>query len=102
MMKRALSYVTRLGGAISRFCTIGAGIATWRWPTLLPGGEAKRPVWVEAGTVMIAVDMSVHNFLHLRAFSGTAVRSTPMVPVPFLARLRRDIELAAAIDAKAG
>jgi len=31
---------------------------------LLLGGDAKRPVWVEAGTVMIAIDTLVHNFLH--------------------------------------
>jgi hypothetical protein len=39
---------------------------------LLLGGDAKRPAWVEAGTVMIAIDTLVHNFLHrtgiLRAF----------------------------------
>jgi hypothetical protein len=41
---------------------------------LLLGGDAKRPVWIEAGTVMIAIDTLVHNFLHrsgiLRAFNG--------------------------------
>jgi hypothetical protein len=31
---------------------------------LLLGGDAKRPIWVEAGTVMIAIDTLVHNFLH--------------------------------------
>jgi hypothetical protein len=31
---------------------------------LLLAGDAKRPVWIEAGTVMIAVDTLVHNFLH--------------------------------------
>jgi hypothetical protein len=31
---------------------------------LLLAGDAKRPVWVEAGTVMIAIDTLVHNFLH--------------------------------------
>ena len=31
---------------------------------LLLGGDAKRPTWIEAGTVMIAVDTLVHNFLH--------------------------------------
>jgi hypothetical protein len=30
---------------------------------LLLGGDAKRPAWVEAGTVMIAIDTLVHNFL---------------------------------------
>jgi len=41
---------------------------------LLLGGDAKRPVWIEAGTVMIAIDTLVHNFLHrtgiLRAFNA--------------------------------
>ncbi len=41
---------------------------------LLLGGDAKRPAWVEAGTVMIAIDTLVHNFLHrtgiLRAFAA--------------------------------
>lgn len=41
---------------------------------LLLGGDAKRPTWIEAGTVMIAVDTLVHNFLHrtgiLRAFAA--------------------------------
>jgi hypothetical protein len=41
---------------------------------LLLGGDAKRPAWVEAGTVMIAIDTLVHNFLHrtgiLRAFKA--------------------------------
>ena len=31
---------------------------------LLLGGDAKRPIWIEAGTVMIAIDTLVHNFLH--------------------------------------
>ena len=31
---------------------------------LLIGGDARRPVWIEAGTVMIAIDTLVHNFLH--------------------------------------
>jgi hypothetical protein len=31
---------------------------------LLLGGDANRPAWVEAGTVMIAIDTLVHNFLH--------------------------------------
>jgi hypothetical protein len=31
---------------------------------LLLGGDANRPVWVEAGAVMIAIDTLVHNFLH--------------------------------------
>jgi hypothetical protein len=41
---------------------------------LLLGGDVKRPAWIEAGTVMIAVDTLVHNFLHrtgiLRAFGA--------------------------------
>jgi len=31
---------------------------------LLLAGDAKRPAWIEAGTVMIAIDTLVHNFLH--------------------------------------
>jgi hypothetical protein len=31
---------------------------------LLLAGDARRPIWIEAGTVMIAVDTLVHNFLH--------------------------------------
>jgi hypothetical protein len=31
---------------------------------LLLAGDAKRPLWIEAGAVMIAVDTLVHNFLH--------------------------------------
>jgi hypothetical protein len=31
---------------------------------LLIAGDAKRPLWIEAGTVMIAIDTLVHNFLH--------------------------------------
>src|SRR5438105_9347026 len=31
---------------------------------LLLGGDAKRPIWIEAGRVMIAIDTLVHNFLH--------------------------------------
>jgi hypothetical protein len=31
---------------------------------LLLAGDAKRPTWIEAGAVMIAVDTLVHNFLH--------------------------------------
>lgn len=31
---------------------------------LLLGGDAKRPIWIEVGTVMIAIDTLVHNFLH--------------------------------------
>jgi hypothetical protein len=31
---------------------------------LLLAGDAERPVWIEAGTAMIAVDTLVHNFLH--------------------------------------
>jgi hypothetical protein len=31
---------------------------------LLLGGDANRPVWIEAGTVMITIDTLVHNFLH--------------------------------------
>ncbi|MBV9828191.1 MAG: hypothetical protein JO001_21365 [Alphaproteobacteria bacterium] len=31
---------------------------------LLLSGDAKRPAWIEAGTVMIAIDTLVHNFLH--------------------------------------
>jgi hypothetical protein len=41
---------------------------------LLLGGDAKRLAWVEAGTVMIAIDTLVHNFLHrtgiLQAFAA--------------------------------
>ncbi len=37
---------------------------------LLLGGDAKRPAWVEAGTVMIAVDTLVHNFLHRTGILG--------------------------------
>lgn len=31
---------------------------------LLLAGDATRPIWIEAGTAMIAVDTLVHNFLH--------------------------------------
>src|SRR5205085_782859 len=31
---------------------------------LLLAGDAKRPAWIEAGAVMIAIDTLVHNFLH--------------------------------------
>ena len=31
---------------------------------LLLAGDARRALWIEAGTVMIAVDTLVHNFLH--------------------------------------
>ncbi|MGC2412967.1 MAG: hypothetical protein WA459_09780 [Stellaceae bacterium] len=31
---------------------------------LLLAGDAKRPAWIEAGTVMIAIDTLVHNSLH--------------------------------------
>ena len=31
---------------------------------LLLAGDAKRPIWIEAGAVMIAIDTLVHNFLH--------------------------------------
>ena len=31
---------------------------------LLLAGDAKRPLWFEAGTAMIAIDTLVHNFLH--------------------------------------
>jgi hypothetical protein len=31
---------------------------------LLLAGDAKRPTWIETGSVMIAVDTLVHNFLH--------------------------------------
>jgi hypothetical protein len=31
---------------------------------LLLAGDANRPLWVEAGAVMIAIDTLVHNFLH--------------------------------------
>ena len=31
---------------------------------LLLGGDAKRPLWIETGAVMIAIDTLVHNFLH--------------------------------------
>jgi hypothetical protein len=31
---------------------------------LLLAGDAKRSTWIEAGTVMIAIDTLVHNFLH--------------------------------------
>jgi hypothetical protein len=31
---------------------------------LLLAGDAKRPLWIEAGAVMIAIDTLVHNFLH--------------------------------------
>jgi hypothetical protein len=31
---------------------------------LLLAGDAKRPAWIDAGTVMIAIDTLVHNFLH--------------------------------------
>ena len=41
---------------------------------LLLAGDAKRPLWIEAGTVMIAIDTLVHNFLHrtgiLRGFGA--------------------------------
>ena len=36
---------------------------------LLLGGDAKRPAWIEAGTVMIAIDTLVHNFLHRTGIS---------------------------------
>jgi hypothetical protein len=31
---------------------------------LLLAGDAKRPAWIEAGAVMIAIDTLVQNFLH--------------------------------------
>ncbi len=37
---------------------------------LLLAGDAKRPIWVEAGAVMIAVDTLVHNFLHRAGILG--------------------------------
>ena len=41
---------------------------------LLLAGDAKRSSWIEAGTVMIAIDTLVHNFLHrtgiLRAWNA--------------------------------
>jgi len=37
---------------------------------LLLAGDAKRLTWVEAGTVMIAVDTLVHNFLHRTGILG--------------------------------
>jgi hypothetical protein len=41
---------------------------------LLLAGDAKRPAWIEAGTVMIAIDTLVHNFL--RSSSALPARST--------------------------
>jgi hypothetical protein len=37
---------------------------------LLLAGDAKRPTWIEAGTVMIAIDTLVHNFLHRTGILG--------------------------------
>jgi hypothetical protein len=36
----------------------------------LLAGDAKRPAWIEAGTVMIAIDTLVHNFLHRTGILG--------------------------------
>jgi hypothetical protein len=37
---------------------------------LLLAGDAKRQIWIEAGTVMIAIDTLVHNFLHRTGILG--------------------------------
>jgi hypothetical protein len=47
---------------------------------LLLAGDAKRPTWIEAGTVMIAIDTLAHNFLHRPAFSANWAPITPTAP----------------------
>jgi len=37
---------------------------------LLLAGDAKQPTWIEAGTVMIAIDTLVHNFPHRTGILG--------------------------------
>ncbi|HEX3863134.1 MAG TPA: hypothetical protein VHY35_15715 [Stellaceae bacterium] len=37
---------------------------------LLIAADAKRPAWIEAGSVMIAIDTLVHNFLHRTGILG--------------------------------
>jgi hypothetical protein len=37
---------------------------------LLLAGDANRPTWIEAGSVMIAIDTLVHNFLHRTSILG--------------------------------
>jgi len=58
---------------------------------LLLGGDAKRPAWVEAGTVMIAIDTLVHHFLQPHRHSARACgRARQWVRLLRAERLRRN------------
>jgi hypothetical protein len=69
---------------------------------LLLAGDPRRPLWTEAGAVMIAVDTLVHNFLHRtgilrRLGSDHAYGAACYSPVGCAAVLER---IAATIDAR--
>jgi hypothetical protein len=47
---------------------------------LLIAADAKRPAWIEAGSVMIAIDTLVHNFLHRTGTLGDFGAEHPYGP----------------------
>ncbi len=69
---------------------------------LLLAGDAKRPLWIEAGTVMIAVDTLVHNFLHRTGILRDFAAEHPYGPRCYAPGGCADIieRIAAKIDAR--
>jgi len=49
---------------LGHVCGVSNKVLAMALSDLLLAGDAKRPAWIEAGTVMIAIDTLVHNFLH--------------------------------------
>jgi hypothetical protein len=49
---------------ICQIRSVSNKVASMALSQLLLAGDRRRPLWIEAGTVLIAVDTLVHNFLH--------------------------------------
>jgi hypothetical protein len=68
MFKRGKSNLGEVGNAVLEPLTevygISSKIVSMNLASLLLAGDIDRPIWINAGTRMIAVDTLVHNWLH--------------------------------------
>jgi hypothetical protein len=55
---------TALLHPLGQICGVSNKVASMVLSPLLLAGDRRRMLWIEAGTVLIAVDTLVHNFLH--------------------------------------
>ena len=78
---RAAALRATLLQPIVQISGVSSKVASMALATLLLAGDRRRPLWIEAGGVLIAIDTLVHNF-----FCRTGILSRLGTPHPYGAR----------------